>query len=248
MTIPRITSIAAFTLTALIGASIPYVVSGSMHATYLSEDNTITTSDGTRVPIHRATNTRSRVEFNQAMLKYNALTQLGRKNLPYPDINYPKTIDYYKGITLPRVQQKEDISATPLSTKDYVPPAADVQFVEEISVEERGALLRAEKIGRCDYYKGFSAGYMAICKKFIAGKKKVDTTGLGNDIQFSREQAKKIRGESKGTSSVSRPLAPKGYEYKYVPVKSATRKTNAARARAAQAVKERMEKRQEEGK
>ncbi|NOS67598.1 MAG: hypothetical protein HOO67_04520 [Candidatus Peribacteraceae bacterium] len=201
MALPR-RSVAIFIASLVMGTSLPMAASQSMQASFISQDSILRTTDGTSVLLHRSYSLRDRYDYNEALQTYEILTQQGYKNLVRPDINDRPSIDVYlKSGTEDRIT--EEVRTDPVSTTDYVKVPVDLLSEKELSQQERAALSRAMRIGRCDNYKGFSEGYMPLCKQLIRGKTPINTLGLSSDIQNTKvKQRTMLRGSTSSKSTL----------------------------------------------
>jgi hypothetical protein len=188
--------VAIFVASLVMGAALPVAASSSMSA--LTPQGTYTTRDGVTVQLHRAYSFKDRYDFNRAVVIYNLYIQKGLTGLVVPDINKRDTIDFYLKNPVEDHVELEEVRTTPLSTNDYQPKVQDISAEDAISDAERAALQRAEKIGVCFRYPGFSTAYYVLCQKFIQGKKAANTVGHGNDIATARAVARSsLRGDPK---------------------------------------------------
>ncbi|MSR87153.1 hypothetical protein EXS70_03210 [Candidatus Peribacteria bacterium] len=204
-------SVVLFVASLVMGTTLPLAVGQSFNA-YAVGDRVIG-SDGSTVRLHRAAiTTQERMDFYNAIDIYSSYLQQGRTDLIKPNINDRASIRFYlmnpgtgKVQSLPKVTD-------PLSTKEYMKPEADVSPVDELNKQERAALLRSEKVGKCWSYPGFSKNYYTLCQKFIKGKQKKNTTGIQTDLIYTRSTGRRfLFGDSK--PEVTMPLTTKGYQY-----------------------------------
>ena len=208
-------SVALFVASLSVGATLPFAASQSMNAAFQTQGGTILGSDGTVVQLHRAYSWRDRYDYNRAIAIYEAYLQLGVKDLVKPDINDRSTIDVYlKNPVVPRVDVTPQ-SFDPISTKDYLKPEEDVIPTDALTKQERAALARSEKLGKCWSYPGFSANYWKLCKKFIKGKSILPTAGLQTDLVKTRATGRAAISSS-SRSSVNVPATVKDYQYQSV--------------------------------
>lgn len=187
-------SVAMFIASLVMGTTLPMAASQSLTASYIQQDSILRTVDGVQVRLHRALSPRARLDYNRALQIYDILTQQGQKGLVKPDINDRETIDVYlNSNTEDRIVEK--VQSDPVSTTDYVKKQTDFLSEKELNQQERAALSRAMRIGRCDNYKGFSAGFMPLCKQLIQGRTPIHTVGFTSDIQNSKvKQRTALRG------------------------------------------------------
>lgn len=216
-------SVALFVATFVMGTTLPFVADQMM--TGLALGDTFTGVNGVSTTLHAAYTTKDRVDYGRAIDIYNVYLQEGQTGLIKPDINNRASIDLYLNNPGTGKIRGEPIVTEPLSTKDYVPPEKDVSPVDTFSQQERAALLRSEKTGVCWQYKGFSAGYMALCQKFIKGKEVKRTTGFQTDLIYGRTFGRDfLKNGGMATSKVSAPLTVKGYDYNATSSRAATRR------------------------
>lgn len=216
-------SVVLFIATFVMGTTLPFVAAQSL--TGLALGDRITGRDGISTTLHAAYTTKDRVDYGKAIDIYNIHLQEGKTGLIKPDINNRASIDLYLNDPGTGKIRGEPIVTEPLSTKDYVPPAKDVSPVDALSQQERAALLRSEKTGVCWQYKGFSAGYMALCQSFIKGKEVKRTTGLQTDLIYGRTTGRIfLKNGGAGSSKISAPLTLKGYDYMATSSRAATRR------------------------
>lgn len=177
-------SVALFAVSLAVGTSLPFAATESLRA--LTRNSVIRGPDGTVVQLHRAYSWRDRYDYNRAILLYELRLQQGQTGLVKPDINRRETIDVYLRNPVEDRVQIEEVRTEPVSTVDYVKSEEDVVGVDALTVEERAALARYVRVGKCWYHAKFTAGFYDLCLKLIRGKQAVRTTGFGTDLQSAR--------------------------------------------------------------
>ncbi len=206
-------SVAVFVASAAVGTIMPVALASSLTASYLHEGASYTTSDGTQVRVRRVITAKDRLDFNKAMAVYNSYRQQGKPNLVMPDINDRKTIEIYLRVPVISTRKNTGAPDNPVSIKDYVPPPTDFVDTTALSREERIALQRSEKVGKCWHYPQFSEGFYELCLQMIKGKTPVDTSGFENDLIQTRQSGRASLSSSSVSSSKGFTTI-KGYDYR----------------------------------
>ncbi len=204
-------SIGIFVASLSVGASIPLAASQSLTGMFQSQGATMYSSDGTPVQLHKAYNSKDRADYSRALDIYKNFLQQKKTGLVVPNINDRKTIDIYLNDPAGSTRIYVDpVVADPVSTKDYKKPVEEIPDPRDLSRQERDALARSQKVGKCWEYPGFSAGYMAYCKKLIQGKPQIHTGGIQSDLIKTRATGVSRLSSS---SSAKSPSTIKGYTF-----------------------------------
>ena len=205
-------STAVFLISVAVGIALPFAITKSMRA--LAIGSSIQTKDGTMIQLHEAATSKDSYDLNRAMRMYTILIQQGQTGLVKPDINSRASIDVYlKNSVTDYLPTQEKQTTEPISTTDYVKPVADVVDPKDLSRQERDAIVRSQKLGKCWQYPGFSKNYYTICQKFIRGKTEVRTMGIQNDLVTSRINSRAAHSTS-SVHAASAPVTVKGYDYR----------------------------------
>lgn len=198
-------SIALFTASLAVGVTLPLATT---HALYSYEQTTVTGQDGREVQLHRSYTARDRRDYRRAMEIYDQYVQQGVQDLVKPNINDRATIDIYLENPTGPDRDKSDEISNPVSIKGYTAPTQEKLSTATLTKQERAALQRSLKLGRCWNFQNFSPGFMEICLQFIKGKETSRTTGFETDLKALRG---KLNKSSSSRARASASSAPRNY-------------------------------------
>ncbi len=117
--------------------------------------------------------------FYEATRRYLERTKKGEENIPVPNVNDPKTIDFY-------FEEKHEAAPTPQKS-------STLQLtIKEVSDQDRLLLRRYERAGTCpESLKEYVKGFYELCVSLAGNRFHGATrTGIINDLVRSRTQNK----------------------------------------------------------
>lgn len=171
----------------LVGAYVPLAF-GQSGSVFDSKESIISKSI-TSVSRERAYTTLGRRDFQKAMEIYREYVRQGMRDLVRPTVSDWRTVEIYLNNPLEPARDHTDrVQQRPASPKGYLHAEEEFFSERELSEQQRAALQRSVKTGRCWHYPEFPAGFAALCRKMIRGTTELNTSGLQNDIQALKER------------------------------------------------------------